>query len=191
MAGTPKEVALLEAFLNTIDLERFGAKASKPEQERDVINRPKLLKQWLVDRALLRRGSRITRGDVEDARRLRDGLRAMLRASQGLTFDRAALEDAQGLAARSSVFVALSESSGPALHPGSGGVQGAFERIVADVATASATDKLTRLKVCSAEDCQLVFYDHSRSRTKRWCAMETCGNRVKTRRYRRRHQHEG
>ena len=43
-----------------------------------------------------------------------------------------------------------------------------------------------RVKICNAPDCGLVFYDHSRSRTSRWCSMDTCGNRVKTRRYRQR-----
>ncbi|WP_245775276.1 CGNR zinc finger domain-containing protein [Nonomuraea wenchangensis] len=26
--------------------------------------------------------------------------------------------------------------------------------------------------------CQWAFYDHSRSRTGRWCSMRVCGNRV-------------
>ena len=41
------------------------------------------------------------------------------------------------------------------------------------------------MKICAAEDCLWAYYDHSKSRTGRWCAMETCGNRHKTRRYRR------
>jgi hypothetical protein len=43
----------------------------------------------------------------------------------------------------------------------------------------------TRMKICAAEDCLWAYCDHSKSRTGRWCAMETCGNRHKTRRYRR------
>ncbi|MEU4242496.1 CGNR zinc finger domain-containing protein [Actinoplanes sp. NPDC026619] len=43
-----------------------------------------------------------------------------------------------------------------------------------------------RLKLCSAADCRWAFYDTSRNGGGRWCSMEACGNRNKTRAYRRR-----
>ena len=43
-----------------------------------------------------------------------------------------------------------------------------------------------RLKACPAEDCEWAFFDVSRNRSRTWCSMEECGNRAKTRRYRRR-----
>jgi|Tabmets5t2r1_1033131.scaffolds.fasta_scaffold28185_2 predicted RNA-binding Zn ribbon-like protein len=64
------------------------------------------------------------------------------------------------------------------------GPPAALERLAADLATAAATGTLQRLKVCGAPDCQFVYFDHSRSRTSRWCSTEVCGNRMKTRRYR-------
>ena len=39
------------------------------------------------------------------------------------------------------------------------------------------TGALARLKICGASDCQFVYWDHSRSRTSRWCSTEVCGNR--------------
>jgi predicted RNA-binding Zn ribbon-like protein len=71
-----------------------------------------------------------------------------------------------------------------ALEPTGGPVTAALERLVADLATAAATGALARLKICGAPDCRFVDYDHSRSRTSRWCSTEVCGNRMKTRRYR-------
>lgn len=41
-----------------------------------------------------------------------------------------------------------------------------------------------RIRECSATDCQLVFYDESRSNNRRWCSMQRCGNREKVRAYR-------
>lgn len=41
-----------------------------------------------------------------------------------------------------------------------------------------------RLRVCSAEDCQWVFVDHSRPGTAKWCTMKACGNRAKNKTYR-------
>ncbi|WP_415400864.1 CGNR zinc finger domain-containing protein [Tateyamaria sp. SN3-11] len=36
-----------------------------------------------------------------------------------------------------------------------------------------------RLKVCAHTDCVLVFKDISKSGKRRWCSMDTCGNRSK------------
>ena len=43
-----------------------------------------------------------------------------------------------------------------------------------------------RIKVCAGEGCGRVFYDETRSRTRRWCDSGGCGNRARVRRYRRR-----
>lgn len=46
---------------------------------------------------------------------------------------------------------------------------------------------LTRIRLCDNADCRWVFYDRSRSRTRRWCEGPTgCGNLLKVRRFRER-----
>jgi predicted RNA-binding Zn ribbon-like protein len=45
-----------------------------------------------------------------------------------------------------------------------------------------------RLKSCANATCGWAFYDRSKNRSGRWCSMEVCGNRTKTRAYRRRRQ---
>jgi predicted RNA-binding Zn ribbon-like protein len=45
-----------------------------------------------------------------------------------------------------------------------------------------------RLRECAQPDCSLLFIDTSRSSGRRWCAMGSCGNREKVRRYRQRAQ---
>jgi predicted RNA-binding Zn ribbon-like protein len=57
----------------------------------------------------------------------------------------------------------------------------------------SAADLLTgtdldRLGHCAGEDCDWLFLDTSRNRSRRWCDMKECGNRAKVRRYHRRHR---
>ena len=42
----------------------------------------------------------------------------------------------------------------------------------------------TRVRVCADDACGKVFYDESRSRTRRWCDSATCGNRARVRRHR-------
>ncbi|MEU7588249.1 CGNR zinc finger domain-containing protein [Micromonospora sp. NPDC049230] len=43
-----------------------------------------------------------------------------------------------------------------------------------------------RLRRCSGAGCALYFYDISRNGGRRWCSMETCGNRSKVSRHYRR-----
>jgi predicted RNA-binding Zn ribbon-like protein len=50
-----------------------------------------------------------------------------------------------------------------------------------------ATADLSRLRLCENPDCAWVFYDNSRSRTRRWCA-DSCGNLIKVRRFREKHR---
>ena len=65
-------------------------------------------------------------------------------------------------------------------------VDGALGRLVALVLTAQADGSLARLKACRRDVCHWVFYDRSRNRASHWCAMSVCGNRTKTKAYRRR-----
>jgi predicted RNA-binding Zn ribbon-like protein len=41
-----------------------------------------------------------------------------------------------------------------------------------------------RIRQCAADDCELVFFDESRSNNRRWCSMQRCGNRSKVRAHR-------
>lgn len=43
---------------------------------------------------------------------------------------------------------------------------------------------LTLVRKCEAPDCALYFLDTSKNRRRRWCSMESCGNRHKVGAYR-------
>lgn len=53
-------------------------------------------------------------------------------------------------------------------------------RIAAEVGVAD----LTRIKECARSECRLVFYDGTRSRTRRWHAEAPCGRLERQRRHR-------
>jgi predicted RNA-binding Zn ribbon-like protein len=55
------------------------------------------------------------------------------------------------------------------------------------VAVFGAEDARERIRTCGADDCGLVYLDVSRSRNRRWCSMQRCGNRAKVRAHRARH----
>ena len=48
---------------------------------------------------------------------------------------------------------------------------------------------LKRLKPCENEDCVLLFLDKSKNRTRRWCSMTICGNKIKASRFYKRNRH--
>ncbi len=44
-----------------------------------------------------------------------------------------------------------------------------------------------RIRLCAASACERLFLDKSKAGRRRWCQMETCGNRAKAQRYAQRH----
>lgn len=53
----------------------------------------------------------------------------------------------------------------------------------------SAAELLTeaepeRIKECGSDNCNWLFYDVSKNRSRRWCEMKDCGNRAKQKRHR-------
>jgi len=181
----PEEVRLVNEFLNTLDLETFGEHAGKREEEREGLRSPERLKAWLVGRGLLGEDEPVDEADRELAVRVRDALRSAAAAANSGIADQGSYAAGLGFGDLPLV-VRLGEASKPELASAEGGVRGALGRILADAAVASHKGTWARLKICNAEDCRWAYYDHSKSRTGRWCAMETCGNRHKTRRYRKR-----
>ncbi|MEZ4522207.1 MAG: CGNR zinc finger domain-containing protein [Thermomicrobiales bacterium] len=60
---------------------------------------------------------------------------------------------------------------------------------IADSAVQLLTRRdLSRLRVCAADDCDWLFLDETRNRSRKWCDMNTCGNRAKVARYRERRE---
>lgn len=45
------------------------------------------------------------------------------------------------------------------------------------------SDDLDRVKECATDNCNWLFVDQSRNRSRRWCDMKDCGNRAKARRH--------
>lgn len=178
----PGEVARLEALLNTVDHHRYGAHVAKPDEERDLLAEPQRVRRWLTDHALIQGELMVTDAGAAAVRAFRDGLRAHLeQRDTGTTSSREWPSGALQLR------VQREASTGELqLIASSGGVNGALEQLVGDAAVAEVRGTLRRLKICAAVDCRFAFYDHSRSRTSRWCSMQTCGNRLKTRQYRQR-----
>jgi predicted RNA-binding Zn ribbon-like protein len=132
------------------------------------------LPEWLDERGLA--------GELERARTLREALRALVLANNGAAVDQPALELVNGAAERLSLRV------GPdaVLHVGGG--RDALDGVVSIALGAMLDGSWPRLKAC--RNCCWSFYDYSPNRSATWCSMQLCGNRTKTRAYRRRRRRE-
>ncbi|WP_410571400.1 CGNR zinc finger domain-containing protein [Amycolatopsis sp. cmx-4-61] len=62
-------------------------------------------------------------------------------------------------------------------------VEDALGVIAADAIAIVAGERDGRLALCASPTCRAAFFDTSRSRTRRWCDMNTCGNREKKARF--------
>ncbi|MEU6346843.1 ABATE domain-containing protein [Streptomyces sp. NPDC046977] len=71
-----------------------------------------------------------------------------------------------------------------AAKPDCAGLLGAVARDALDLLT--DPDAAARLRRCEGDGCTLVYLDTSRGRRRRWCSSDTCGNRERVARHRRR-----
>jgi len=55
--------------------------------------------------------------------------------------------------------------------------------IVRSAAELLTSRDLDRVRECDGASCTWLFLDRSRNRSRRWCSMESCGNRAKARRH--------
>ena len=172
------QLDLVRDFVNTLD----------HETGMDSIATPDELAGWLSEQGLVDDFVEPTAAEVADARAVREAVRELLLANNGVEADADAasktLEDA-GHKARLGVRF---ESGRPVLAPEEDGARGGIGRIVASVAELAPTDEWKRLKGCRDDDCRVAFYDKSRNRSRAWCSMEVCGNREKARSFRERHR---
>ena len=127
-------------------------------------------RDWLAEHGLA--------GEVERARALREALRALVLANNGVPLDAARARD--GRTRRRSARRSRVDDAGTV----------SLRRATATRSTRSSRSRSARcstaagggLKAC--RNCRWSFYDYSPNRSATWCSMQLCGNRTKTRAYR-------
>lgn len=167
---------LVQAFVNTVDFENGIEELTDPEA----------LRRTLVGLDVLAPDLVLVEDDLRRALHVREALRALLLGNNGVEVERATLETLEETARRGRLVVRFEGEHQTRLLPDATGLDGALGRIVGVVHTATADGSWPRLKACPRHICRWIFYDRSKNRSSRWCAMSVCGNRVKTTRYRRR-----
>jgi predicted RNA-binding Zn ribbon-like protein len=174
-------------FQTQIDLVRDYVNTLDYETGIDTIASPDELATWFSEQGLVDDLVDPTEQEHSDALALREAIRELLLANNGVEADSAAASKTLEEAGRDARLGVRFENGRPVLAPEDDGARGALGRIVAAVAELAPTDEWKRLKSCRDEHCRVAFYDKSRNRSRAWCSMEVCGNREKARSFRARH----
>lgn len=113
--------------------------------------------------------------------------RAFLAIAQGKTATAGDLNLINDFAIEALRHRCLSRSNGGYRWEWSSDGRNPLDRVLWAAAQAAAdllTSKELRIvRFCEAPDCEWLFLDHSRNRSRRWCDMTSCGNRQKARRH--------
>ncbi|GAA0803031.1 CGNR zinc finger domain-containing protein [Spirilliplanes yamanashiensis] len=162
-------------FLNTVDRRTFS-RHGETHVAAEHLTSPRALADWLAAHGLPGADGPLRPADLNATVALRTALRRVLAGEPDGT---AALTDCPlRLVPEPSGGLRIAARSGRAW----------LDEIVETVAQGAARGDWRRVRLCAAPDCRWAFHDTSRSGRGRWCAMEICGNRQKTRTYRERHQ---
>jgi predicted RNA-binding Zn ribbon-like protein len=163
---------LIRDFVNTVDLE----------EGTDRIADPVGLASWLSEAVGIEVEPPAASGHAAILE-LRESLRGMLLANNGVPLDEPRLKGLRDAAARTELAVAVDGRSVGLRSAGNG--LAAFEAaVLLAVADAQEHGIWSRIKACPADDCHWAFLDRSKNHSRTWCSMEVCGNRRKTARYR-------
>jgi predicted RNA-binding Zn ribbon-like protein len=138
---------------------------------RDAHSQIEWLPEWLEE-------NKLGAGELARAAGLREALRSLVLANNGIAPEPGAREAFNRASGRASLRL---DCNGE-LRVHSGG--DALDAVVAVVLGAMIDGTWRRLKAC--RNCNWSFYDYSPNRSATWCSMQLCGNRAKTRAYRRR-----
>jgi predicted RNA-binding Zn ribbon-like protein len=180
-------------FINTLELDK-----GSPVEHLDD---PESVLAWLIGHNLLHPDalrSERRRIDADPAhgqkllarvRRVRAAMRELVHASvERRPPARADLAEVNRVLRTHYVTVLVPSTDGVTMghrHEGDP-IDGAMARLTESIARYLGEGKIDRLRVCANDGCAWSFFDSSRTGRRKWCDMNTCGNRAKAARHRER-----
>jgi predicted RNA-binding Zn ribbon-like protein len=171
--AAPKPLLLVQRFINTVDLQHG----------REWLGTAIELKAWARQNGLAAGDDRFYERDVGRAREAREALRLLLQAN-GRRGAPHVLKVLERDAAAARLTLHFCSAGRIELVSQASGIDRVLGQLLAIVFVATVDGNWDRLKAC--RNCRWAFYDYSKNRSARWCSMTICGNRLKTRAYKRR-----
>jgi predicted RNA-binding Zn ribbon-like protein len=180
----PPPLLLVQAFVNTLDLE----------EQTDMLAHADQARAWLVEAGLRDQDEPGLAADLQLSRDVRESLRAVIaRNTGGPPLTEAELSPLEQVTSEYSPRLMVgadgavgfgTKEAAPCLSDGLAG-------LVLAVRDAQAAGNWARMRLCGNADCRWAFYDRSHSRRGTWCDMASCGNRLKNRNLRARRAQAG
>ncbi|MEU6184590.1 CGNR zinc finger domain-containing protein [Nocardia sp. NPDC047038] len=166
---------LATSFTGTLS-ERHGDRVER-------IPTPQRLVDWLVVYGLA--VDSCTTAQLELAWELRESIHAVATAAAlGDALPASAVQVINDSSIRGRAAAVLTSEGSRQWRLGSAScVEDALGVIAADAISIVAGERNGRLALCASPTCRAAFFDTSQSRTRKWCDMNTCGNRQKKARF--------
>ncbi|MFI6575827.1 CGNR zinc finger domain-containing protein [Nocardiopsis sp. NPDC050513] len=160
--------------------------ATLTERQGDAVERiptPQRLVDWLAVNGLA--VDSCTTAQLDLARELRESIHAAATAAaSGEALPASAVRVINDRSAQGRAAAILTPEGRRRWRLGSASrVEDALSVIAADAVGVIAGERDGRLALCASPTCRAAFFDTSQSRTRRWCDMNTCGNRQKKARF--------
>lgn len=172
----PGRLGLLQRFVNTWNRDLPA--------EWDRLCAPEKASSWLIAKKLVAKGTRISAQDAVQLREVREALRELALANQGIVPRVEVVQRLRVASSKATLRVRFDPRGRTTLEPPPSGVCRAIAALLAILHEARVSGTWARFKGC--RQCGYGFYDRSKNRSAAWCAMSVCGNRTKNRAYRKR-----
>ncbi|MET7731330.1 CGNR zinc finger domain-containing protein [Streptomyces sp. NPDC005402] len=165
---------LATRFTGTLS-ERYGEALER-------IPVPSRLADWLSDNGLA--VDSCSQAQLAHARELRESIHAAATAVANQDpMPPSAVKVINECSAHGQASAILTPSGSREWRLGSASVDDALSVIAADAISLLAGELEGKISLCASPTCRAAFVDTSRGHTRRWCDMNTCGNREKKARF--------
>jgi predicted RNA-binding Zn ribbon-like protein len=147
---------------------------------REHLLHPSDLARWLVTVGLSSTPLPADEQSLRDARDLREAIYRAARSVAEEERPQPADRDLINTWAGRNDSVRVLGDTGAVWHfPGASPVRSALAVVATDAVDTLGGAHDGTVRVCAGTGCVAVFYDTSPGQSRRWCAMNTCGNRAK------------
>jgi predicted RNA-binding Zn ribbon-like protein len=166
----------------TLALDFVGTlRARRNSEPTEKLSSPDLLDLWFTESGMLDHPAGADRDDLATAVELREAIYALVSArihrAERMDEDIAVVNrHAQGTPVGLQLVNERVERAGSS-------AQG-LATLARQAVEILGSDDAALLRECARPECTQVYLDHSRGHRREWCAMRTCGNRVKASQFR-------
>ncbi|MEV7437181.1 CGNR zinc finger domain-containing protein [Streptomyces griseoviridis] len=143
---------------------------------------PRRLVEWLAINGLM--VDSCTDSQLDRAREVRESIHAAATAvADQAPLPPSAVRVINDCSTNGVASVVLTPEGRQEWRLGSASVEDALSVIAADAISVISGERDGKMALCASPTCRAAFFDTSRGATRRWCEMNTCGNREKKARF--------